>query len=115
MKILKIFLAIFFALEILNYVLFHNILVFFLNLIITIMLFIAVRANRKNKQYELLDILSTGWFILCELIPLWYKFAYNINIFQKFDLDKILNFILLGPIILLILTGLRIIRIKYKE
>ena len=112
---LKIILGIFLTLGIVDCILFKSILSFSLILTITVMLLFCVRANRKNGQDELLDKLNVSWFILCELIPLWYKFAYNINIFEKFDFCKILNFALMGPMILLILTGFGIIRVKYNE
>ena len=115
MKILRMLLAIFLTLGVVNCILFRNIPILFLVLVFSFVLFVSVRANRKNKQNELSDIFSTSWFILCELIPLWCKFVYNIDIFQKFSLDRILTFIFMGPIISLYLIGFNIIPVKYED
>lgn len=115
MKTLKILLGIFLTLGIVDCILFKSILSFSLILTITVMLLFCVRANRKNGQDELLDNLNMSWFIICESIPLWYKFVYNINVFEKFELDRIINFTLLGPMILLVLTAFGLIRVKYNE
>ncbi len=115
MKTLKILLGIFLTLGIVDCILFKSILSFSLILTITVILLFCVRANRKNGQDELLDNLNVSWFIICELIPLLYKLVHNINVFEKFELDRIINFTLLGPMILLVLTAFGLIRVKYNE
>ena len=115
MKLLKLLLGIFLTLGIVDCVLFRSLFSVWLILTITVIVLLCVRTNRKNGQHELLDDLNISWFILCESIPLLYKFIYKINVFEKFDAFRIFNFVLIGPMILLILTCFGIIKVEYND